>query len=189
MAKSRFFLVKKTSLIFTTILFIILLGCSQSNEEDRAYNKIMNLGSKYLKNNFDLRVIGIGAGTTDDDQRIIILGFKIYHPIDQREARQLLVDSAEKLKEIANNDESIRPYLTNFPLTEKNLTLSIISFVSKDNQVAPVEPYFSAVYLSEERIVYLTEDPDNFYKYKSSTVENYVDAFAIVQKEREQQPK
>lgn len=179
----------KINLIFTTILFIILSGCSQTNEEDKAYNKILFQTAEYLNNKYEIKLGALGAGTSENDERIIIAKFSVYHPVTKHEARSLIIDTVETFLRFANEDISIRKHLTNFPLTEKNLKLGFISFISKEKLEIPLEPYFSDFYINEGNVVYLTSDPDNTYKFKSETVETYQDAVKIQQKEREQQPK
>lgn len=155
----------------------------EDKAENEAYDKIISEATQYLHHHYEMEVSGLGSGTTEDNQRIIIVNFDIFKSLTKEEIRQLVVDTTEKFIEIANSNELIRPYLTNFPFTYKNLKLFFISYLSRENKETPLEPYFSDAYLSNGNIIYLTSDPDNIYKFNSRTIERYEEALKILQKE------
>lgn len=85
---------------------------------------------KYKK--YDCHAIGSGGGFLEN-VNLIDISFEMVKNCSVEEARLLVIEFTEDLLERINQDEKIRPYLKNYPFTEKEVTISI-SFSQKNGE-------------------------------------------------------
>lgn len=105
-------------------------------------------------------------------------GFHIYRPLSQEEIRLIVVDSVQTYIKAVNEEEALRPYLKNFPFTEKNVSIQLIIF-QKDGNLT-YHPEVGAAITLKGNIHYFTNDIENRFKYKSEYEESYDEASQIV---------
>jgi hypothetical protein len=100
---------------------------------------VYEINSKFIgkmKKKHSLFIAGEGGGMPWD-VKLIFLSFNLYHLVDIKEARKLIVDLVQEyLKEI-NTNKKIRPYLRNYPFTLANLRFVVFVF-QKDGKIPPV---------------------------------------------------
>jgi len=139
------------------IIFIILISCSKNSKPDhvKQANKILTLTSKELEKKFNLHLI-ITGGSMMDDIKILTLGFTSNKAVNIDQARKLIMSCALIFLDNINNSSEIRPYLHNYPSTEKNIQMELY-FQTNGKALEP--PYIAVVGLSNGEIVY-------YHKYK-----------------------
>lgn len=164
-------------LLYTSSLFAIQRPVNYS----RIIDKITNEFAKSVQNSDDLILIGSG-GAFKGDIKEISLTFSINRSLNIETGRRLMVEKAEILLQMINDNNDVRPFLHNFPFTTKNLNL-VISGV-KDTCVLHGA---SLVTILAGKIYY--DDTS----YKTIYVESYEDALQIVkggvQRDYKQSPK
>lgn len=144
-------------------------------------DKIVAKTAKNLCKKHNMNWIGDSAGMMDC---VYMMGmsFEIRHPLDKDEARFLLTDCAEELLTAINQNKEIRPFLSHFPATTKNVHLAIFSTEKDGNSV--FDPYFEVVSISKQDFInFRTKDPNKKYGYKNEYRENYKEALELVREQ------
>jgi hypothetical protein len=103
--------------------------------DKRVVHNAMKLTSDEVKQKYDLSFAGIseeGDKDNKDKYKVVGLFFNSKRYISKSEARNLIINITELfLKNL--NTEQVRPYLTVFPFTEQNISMSIIVKVPTKN--------------------------------------------------------
>lgn len=131
-----------------SIMLILSLGCSknitskrpQSSEKQQAANRIRNEVALKIRNKFGLFPIGSG-GQTMHKIEMLMLAFECRRSLTEGEAREILVKSVEEFVSALNNDEQVRPYLAEFPSTEKNIEIVIYIQDVRGGQVSTTQEF------------------------------------------------
>ena len=183
---------RNTLLILVAGLAIIALFSLYSREAhmnikepslDDVANNFIIKEAKILEKKYAMRLSGIGG--REKNGRIWVMNASFDRDdslISESEARWLIISCVNDYLEAVNRDESVRPYLLNYPFTYKNLTISI-HHMQKDGHVA-YYPYISLVNISNGKIGIFTDDPADRYKYKTEKYEPFEEALAIVENEK-----
>lgn len=127
----------------------------------------------------NMQVFGLGGGMLGSVYLIKIC-FTIKHPLTIPEARYLIIDCAEELIAAVNADETIRPYLKNYPFTYKNVAIFLFSEYPDGKRA--YDPYIGVVAASYNEVVYSTSVPNGF-DYLHEFTEQYEDAKELVLRE------
>jgi hypothetical protein len=105
-----------------------------------------------MKKEYGLQCSGIGGSYMDDVKLI-----KIYYDIDKKfdidHARKLVMKSANRLLELYNEDETIRPFLHAYPFSYDNIVICIGFKFDRIHDYGKNQ-YVSMVYLSKGKISY-----------------------------------
>ena len=150
-------------------------------DDDKLLYQFINRQGKILGKKYHMEQSGNGLGGMDKVWLMTIAFDRYGTPINEQEARSLVVHCVEDLLEAINNDEQLRPYLRDYPFTAKNLRLSIINF--DKNQDVHYFPNISVVSNSEGKVGFFTDDPSDKYKYHTKKYETYDEAVAILKRE------
>lgn len=145
----------KTKLIIF-LLFICMfqnidLKADEIDKEDRiaiGINlEIVELFEKKYK-------LTLGGTQISGPREIKLMGlmFDLKQSLDKDEARKLIVETTEKYLEKINSNVEIRPYLSNYPYTLKNVTISI--FLHDDKGELFYTPKIGVVSSSDGLIEY-----------------------------------
>lgn len=111
-------------IFFLLIVVFGFISCQTSPERvTQAENSITSF-SKELRQSKDLILCGSG-GAMLEDIKIFAMAFQSQQLLSLEEGRKLYVEIAEKFLRKINNDEKIRPFLNSYPITIKNLDISI----------------------------------------------------------------
>lgn len=171
---------------FRMIVFIIILAptflsfsffkTKPRNHADMAREIRSVVGNKLAKKH-KMDVIGVSGGMMGSVY-IIGLRFQIHHPMDRNEARERIVDCVEEMLAAVNANEEIRPFLKNFPFTEKNIDIAIFTNYPDGREV--FDPDVRVVSVNKlGYVTYRTEEPNgHLYEYKSVYRELYSEALA-----------
>lgn len=149
-------------------------SCSNLTQEDRLCYDTINASAKRMKK-FDLCLIGRGVRIPSK-----INGLEAHYTLTGKfsidEVRPIIVNAVEDMLYEVNSNEEIRPYLTNYPLTNENIEI-IIGFRGNDtNQF--IEPYISSVNNVNGRIFYNSKNPETGLPYTFYS-ETYSEALRI----------
>ncbi|WP_068466621.1 hypothetical protein [Candidatus Protochlamydia phocaeensis] len=163
-----------------------IFGCSLFNsglfEEGKLCYALINKSGKRIGQKYGLSPSAIGAGGVYG-LRLMILDFHRYgEPLTQEEARRLIVACAEEFLTDINSDESLRPYLLDYPFSPSNISLGIINYDSNGKEI--FAPYIGAVAASEGVIMYLTNTPEQL-SYKDKIKETYEEALERLKQEEQ----
>lgn len=125
------------------------------------------------------QVYGTGGGMMNDIKSVS-LSFQTRYTPDISMARAIFVYSMEDLLDRYNSSESARPYLHNFPFTNKNIDLSL-RFLALDGG-RPPEGLVTYVTNFNGIVMYCSFDPDpnNVNELKVLLKEPYEEALRII---------
>jgi len=141
--------VKIKTIILATLS---LMSCQTSATDTDNYCKITDhLIKEYIhqiRTKLDLNIMGWGGAMLDNVKGIYI-DFTCSNSATFEEARELLVKAVDTLLTIINSSEEIRPYLANYPFTDKNLRLGIL-FPSTQDPKGKVK----RIYLFEGKTIF-----------------------------------
>ena len=161
-----------------TSLFIFSLfvwGCGHSEEESIDYdqmaktimekhkgpigyeemsNALTTVAGRKLKKEKNLCPFGFGG----QGNKVLRLCFCYYQMVNMKEARELLVYAVNEFLEIVNNNQDVKPYLHNWPFTEKNIDIVIYFYLPSGYSVPPKE--LTIVSSNEGRIKFYNRGPD-----------------------------
>jgi hypothetical protein len=154
------------------------------SDEDKMLYHFINRQGKILGNKYQMRQSGNGLGGKDKVWLMSISFDRYGSPMNEKEARILLIQCVEDFLEAVNNDEQLKPFLKDYPFTAKNLDLTIINF-DKD-QVIDYFPNIAVVSNSRGKVGFFTEEPSNIYGYYTKKYETYDEAVAVLKEESEQ---
>jgi len=96
-----------------------------------------------MKRLYQIHYFGGGGGFLRNVEKII-LNFQISQPMNVPEARSLIINCEEDLLKRFNKDTKIRPYLNNYPFTEKNIEFGISTDLQDSLPSKPIAMVFSA---------------------------------------------
>lgn len=164
------------TIIAPLILSFNFFKTKTRNYEDMA-NEIMANVAKTLTKRHGMDWIGEGGGMMGSVY-LIKLRFQIHHAMDREEARKRVIDCVQELLAAVNANEEIRPYLKNYPFTEKNVNIAIFTTYPDGSEV--FDPYIKVVSANEQgKIFFRTDDLESSRKkctFKSVYEESYSQA-------------
>lgn len=116
-------------LIFSIILALIFCGCENKytyhpSEKQETVNAIRKKAAIQIERELGLVPCGTG-GQMMDQIKMLALAFDCHKPLDVDTGRQLLIAAVEKFVSEVNQNESVRPYLDNYPFEAKNIEIRI----------------------------------------------------------------
>ncbi|MBA3722575.1 MAG: hypothetical protein H0W88_09265 [Parachlamydiaceae bacterium] len=150
---------------------------SKKKNHTQIADQITNKVAPYLAKKHNMEWIGKGGGMMGCVY-MMSLSYKIYQPLDQENARRILVDCTEVFLKAINQDEEIRPYLKNYPFTIENVEITLFS--SYPNGQNAYDPYVAVATTENHNVVFYTKSPNKKYGYNSEYEEPYAKALEIV---------
>ncbi|MEI8124351.1 MAG: hypothetical protein WCG42_01190 [Parachlamydiaceae bacterium] len=135
-----------------------------------------------LSKRYNMRVIGVRGGMAGS-VNVIGLSFQILGPLSKEKLREILVDCVEEFLASINANEQIRPFLKNYPFTEKEIDITIFVVDASGRNVYDPDVLVATAFIG--KIWYNTEDKDNEFKYKQEMEEDYQTALKIVRETKQ----
>jgi hypothetical protein len=135
-----------------------------------------------LTERYPMQVIGVSGGMMNT-VNTIGLHFQIRGPITKERLREMLVDSVEEFLTSINANEEIRPFLKNYPFTEKEI--DIVIFIVDGLGIHVYDPDPAVAAAAHGKICYYTEDKNNEFGYKQKIKEDYQTALQIVRESKQ----
>ena len=114
--------VKKLSLLSLVTCILSSCGPEQADHVKAAY-RIMHEHIDDMKNDYGARPYGIGGGFLENVNKLRI-HFVVVGSFTVEEARRFLYQTSQQFLKKINDDEEIRPYLSDYPFTANNLSYS-----------------------------------------------------------------
>ena len=119
-------------IILKAIIFLFLFtACYSSPEYIKLSNHAISSFSKEVFYTDELLLIGAG-GALHEDIKILSLAFESRKELNLEKARKLFINTTEHFLSDINNNSSIKSYLHTYPMTIKNLHLSISFYNGQD---------------------------------------------------------
>jgi len=143
--------------------------------KERCVYEIVNLFNKEVYEKYRLSCSGVGGSMPYDITKIGVR-LDTNRKISIEEARELQVRSTERLVEMINASEKIRPYLIEYPWTSSRVEIAISS--SKDDGSC-YEDGVSFIFQAKEKLFYYGKQDEHSLGPKILE-ETYVDAKKIV---------
>ena len=129
--------------------------------------------------------IGISGGMPGGIIHEVGACFEIRRILTKEEIRTIIVDCIQEFANAININEKLKPYLKDYPFTEKNIDIMLVIYNRKRQEV--YHPFISGAFTARGSIFYHTEIPENKYDYKEEWEEPFEEAIKLVQLEKEQQ--
>ena len=146
-------------MIMRALCLFALLGFSSCDKEPlyiRLGDKMAGKFSVKMTQEYGVERSGYG-GAMREDLKLFNFTFTSYKKMGVDEARILYVSLVEEFLQAANNDESVRPYLHNYPFTRDNLCM-MLNFRDPKNFRRICQPDLSLVIIGSGNIIYFSWD-------------------------------
>src|ERR1700722_7635045 len=142
-------------------LIVILIALSLISCGGKSYSyladPIFTAYGKEMKKTRSYWVISTGGSMPNDDVRVLVMSLVGIREVDVPEARRLYIEVVEGLIKKVNCDETIRPYLHDFPVTHKNIEIHLGFVDCHQNPV--VKNHIALVCYANGIIYYATFNP------------------------------
>jgi hypothetical protein len=152
-------------------------------KEDKAFYGFLQKEGKILGKKYKMSMSSIGGGGGGDQGFWLMdLGFQRENSLlTEEQARKLIVQVVNDFLTDVNQEESLRPYMRDYPFTSKNVDIAIFN---ADKEIGDTyHPFIRVVDSNQGKVGYLTEEEGQIYGYKSEKYETWDEAVAILQKE------
>lgn len=139
------------------ILMFFFFSCLYSDFDfERESSKIL---TQFLKEARQKKIYASGLGGSSGDEIIKInLSLDCYQNLNLSEVRELYLELLNRVINLYNSNEKLRPYLHNFPFNQDNIKL-MISFQKTPSKLVPKE-YIALVFMAKGKILYKAFDHD-----------------------------
>lgn len=170
-------------LYFKSLLLIVFVLTSQCWGKDFNYcshiNRLVdNAISQYSKEE-NMKLFGYGGGMMHDIYTLST-HFVTLEPLTVDEARWKYIQGTQYLLKAINQDQTIRPYLHDFPFTHSNLEFRISYF--GNNPQHACAPYVNFLFELRGELRYKSKNPQTG-EYTLIHSETYEEALKIVREQ------
>jgi len=178
-------IVKRVS-FFTVVVLMIFMGLKVNGKEDESpvYTQyVAEVTSSFLKEMYKEYGFECGAswGRMPYDVEEISVSLVACQSATIEQAREIEIKTTERLVQIINAHEKIKPYLRERPFPSGRARVSIAFEKQRQKGMHSVDNNVVYVLQAKNRIYYQAENPDNPYVYKDIKDESYEEALKIVQ--------
>lgn len=174
------------------IFLIVSVICSYPNfgsvdemfaeDYERIADKITIETAKTLKKEMGLECVGIGGGMMDVI-RCMTMSFHLDHEVSITEARRAVVGATEAYLHAINGSKRIRPYLKNYPFTQRDVGVTIFVHKAKGMYVDPGK--IACITARGSVVSYELYEPNpNGSMFKDFCEEPYEEALRILNEEK-----
>ena len=158
----------------------LLFSCSCFGHQSPRYVKlaaqITEKTAVKIEKEKNLRLVGRGGQMMHDIQ-MMAMSFDLYHEVDLKEARELLVYIINEYLSEINSNVEIRPFLHEYPFTAKNVEIHI--WVYKPNGSDPDLDKLYYISAINGVLTYYLDLPKT-YSRKAICEETYAEASKLV---------
>lgn len=134
----------------------IFAACSRPPAHVKSADEITrSFDEKMLKEN---ALISLGGGGYFENKSInsLYADYELFAPYNKEEAKKLLAQITAQFIDHVNQDESIRPHLKTYPVTQNQVSISI-AFLDQNRKP---QNALAQIHLYQGRIYYSTYDQD-----------------------------
>ncbi len=159
------------------------IGYQELSNRDKILYSFINQQGQMIGKKYNMKPCASGLGGRIKTSMMALSFDKCGDPLTEEEARQLIVNCVDDFLEAANAEEKLKPFLANYPLTAKNLDLTIFSR-DKDQKIHYF-PHIAVFFDSKGKIGFLTEHPSTKSGYHTEKYETYEESVAILKGENQ----
>lgn len=151
-------------MVFLILLFCVFFSsCTKVPPNEIAVNQQINSFAKQMERGKKLSLVATGGSSLNQRKRVFYLNFWTEKKLNVDEARILFIQTAEDFLKQVNQNETLRPFLENYPVTIQNLELSIGFFATHLEHLSA--QYVSEILSYKGKIFYSSWSPEkNFYE-------------------------
>lgn len=149
-------------------------------KEGNLVNEVLAKSSKVIemKYKYQVRKIGEGAAMPEGVIHKLNLSFATDETLTKECLRKLLIEFAQVVVTQVCLNTEIQAYLITTPFTIKNV--QIIIYNHDKNGMTPKDPEISVAEIYDGILNYLTNDPEDDFKYKNEYEESYEEALKAI---------
>ncbi len=173
-------MINKFFLLITMLLFMTSSCSAYSSDKTYYAGKIRREVANKLAKKYSMQPNCFG-GSMLDKITMLSIGFEIYRPLSQEEARSIIVDSVEEFTRAVNNDPNIQEFLEKKPFGPENIVIDIIIFDEDGTKL--YHPNLSLVVSSIGTVMYKTNDPKKEFGRKLIITETFDEAKQLIEEE------
>lgn len=162
---------------FTLVILLLLSACHKSHS-DLADEQISCYAKKAYQ---EKRIVLEGSGgAMMNDIKEFAMSFQCSQHLNLEQTRALIVQIVDEFLQQVNENEKIRPYLHDYPLTVNNVSL-MIGFRNHQN-LRPSKEHIALAYTHKDKIYYSHWDSTKLEssKFCDDLDESFNDAVKIV---------
>ncbi len=180
--------------LILVMMIVLISGCDiiksrhtpkkyQLSKKERLVNSAQSKIAQKLSKELNLCPCGSGGQIMHEIEKLSLM-FDCFEPLDTDRARRLLVTAVEKFAEEINQNEELRPYLSNYPFEAKNI--HIIIYI-QDRKWKDFPGSLSVVRSERGILEYKMNDPES---QSSQTIckETFDEALEKVHRRKEDPP-
>ena len=165
-------------LLFLRFSYHKLIGL---DPREMILGEVIKETNQKLKAKYHVNLASVGRSHKDLKIKSITIDFnRFLGPVSKEEGRQIIVDCVEEYIKAINQKESLRPFLFDYPFSEKDVVVMMTHW-NKDKSMLS-HPDIATICKFYSEIVYYTIEPGNIYKYQTETQETYEEAKSLVKK-------
>lgn len=164
-------------LLFTPLYFM------HATSSDQIVYAAMRKAIKPLEKKYHLSSCGIGGAYKEGYKSLNLMLSRDGDSLNKEQARRLIIACLEEYINNLNADIKIKPYMKEFPISFKSITLTILNHDKFHNEI--YHPSIGGIGFNAGEIIYTTYDPNDIYTYSSEETETYEEALAILKAEKE----
>lgn len=167
--------------MITTLLFLISLIPAilhfpiPVSGEERAAKRVNKKVIQDFKAKYQMECGATQIGTPNDRVDFMKLYMELKRPLNQDEARRLILETSKQYLEAINSDKRIRPYLSSYPFEFKNIGVDILTY--DQNGKSFHSPFVGVVFSDNKKIIYQKRIPKGEFDYEVITeIETFEEA-------------
>lgn len=170
---------KYLSVIMVLILgYIMNLQGYQPSSGGQLVNEIIAKTAEAVKNEYGLQPCGASVSMPGGPIKTINLSFTSYQSYSKDDLRSLLIKIADKVVVEVNKNKEIQKFLLKTPFNEKNVNIVIFNYNEKREKL--YDPAICGAQISEDGLMYRTNDIEVKFKYKNEYEETYEEALRLI---------
>ena len=144
------------SYIYIFLLLATLTSCGMFKRDYPEIAHAITLRTAkelYLEKGMQLTVTG---GGMIDQVNHLTMGLAYLFPLEEKEARVLLIETLDQYLANINRNEEVRPFLNNYPFKAQDISLSIHFYCPNHARVLPGELNYATI--NDGSLIYYTKD-------------------------------
>ncbi len=160
------------------LLFSTNMHSHQIPHEEKLVDEIIAKTAREVKKKYNLTACGSGASMPGGPIKMIGLSFDTRKSHTKDQLRELLINIAQLMVQQVEDNEEIQKFIKNPPFTVKNAEIIIFNHDEKGLQV--YDPCIGVAQISNNKLWYVTNDPNDSFKYKNEYEESYEEALKLM---------
>lgn len=158
-------------------LFLHPIKEQEMGKDEKIVIPIINQTVKVLEKRHDIHFCGMGMGGMEELSSLT-LSFQVKRILSKNEARKMILNCIEEILKNINSNEEIKPYLTNFPFSYENISISLYLKTKKGEPI--YHPNISIAASNSLGLEFNTIAEENEYSFKERAKETYEEALQLV---------